>query len=446
VSRDALKRAACEAIDARREQIVSLGETILRHPETGFKETRTARLVADTLQQLGLEPQTGLAVTGVRARLEAASPGPTLAIMGELDALVVPEHPHADPKTGAAHACGHHVQIAATLGAAIGLTAAQAPRHLAGSLVFFAVPAEEFIEVEERLELRKNGKLEFLIGKPELIRLGYFDDVDLAMMMHAIGDAPATSLLVDSSNGSVIKRVRFLGKAAHAGATPQKGINALNAATLALSAIHMQRETFWEDDTIRVHPIVTKGGDSVSVVPAEVTVETHVRGKTQEALLDANAKVDRCMRAGAMAIGATVEIETIPGYLPQLNNRAMGELFGANIAALLGEAHFQLGGHRTSSTDMGDVGHLMPVIHPYIGGGTGVLHSADFRVVDPDLAYVTSAKLLAMTAIDLLADDARAARHIKATHTPRMTKAQYLEGQRRLFATARYGPDGSMVM
>lgn len=443
MQRDVLKRAVCEAIDARRDDIVSLGETIARHAETGFKETKTARLVADTFRKLGLEPQTDLAITGVKAQVEGASQGQTLAVMGELDGLFIPDHPQADPETGAAHACGHNVQIAAMLGAAIGLTTARAPRHLAGSLVFFAVPAEEFIEVEERLTLREEGKIEFLLGKPELIRLGQLDDVDLAMMMHAVGDAPATSILVDSSNGSVIKKVRFLGKAAHAGATPQKGINALNAATLALQAIHMQRETFKDEDTVRVHPIITRGGDSVSAVPAEVVVEMHVRARTHEAVLDANRKVDRALRAGAMAIGATVEIETIPGYLPQLNDRAMGELFGANVAALLGEGQFQLGGHRTSSTDMGDVGHLMPVIHPYVGGGTGVLHSADFRVVDPDLAYVTSAKLLAMTAIDLLADDAREARRIKAAHTPRMTKAQYLEGQRRLFATQRYGPEGA---
>ncbi len=442
MTREALKRAVCEAIDARRGEIVLLGETIASTPETGFKEARTARLVAEAFERLGLAPRAGLAITGVKARLEGASGGPTLAILGELDALLVPEHPQADPRTGAAHACGHHVQLAAMLGAAAGLSAAGAARHLAGSLVFFAVPAEEFIEVEERLALRREGRLEFLLGKPELIRLGHFDDVDLAMMVHAIGDAPAASLLVDSSNGSVVKRVRFLGKAAHAGATPHKGINALNAATLALQAIHMQRETFRDEDTIRVHPIITRGGDSVSAVPAEVRVETHVRGRTLEAILDANAKVDRSLRAGAMAIGAAVEIETIPGYLPQLNDRDFGELFGANVARLLGDGRFRMGGHRTSSTDMGDLGHLMPVIHPYVGGGTGALHSADFRVVDADLAYVTSAKLLAMTAIDLLADDAREARRILAGHRPKMTKAQYLEGQRRLFATARYGPDG----
>ena len=113
--------------------------------------------------------------------------------------------------------------------------------------------------------------------------------------------------------------------ASHAGGAPQLGINALSAAMLALNAIHAQRETFWDKDTIRIHPIITKGGDAVSVVPAEVHMETFVRGGSRDAIIDANMKVDRCLRAGAMAMGAEVEINTIPGYLPQRNDRGMGE-------------------------------------------------------------------------------------------------------------------------
>src|SRR5437764_11961932 len=105
---------------------------------------------------------------------------------------------------------------------------------------------------------------------------------------------------------------------------------------LALNAISAQRETFWEKDTIRIHPIITKGGDAVSVVPAEVTMETFVRGGSREAIVDANKKVDRCLRAGAMAMGAEAEIHTIPVYLPQHNDRQLGEMFGANVAALFG--------------------------------------------------------------------------------------------------------------
>jgi amidohydrolase len=444
--KEALKQAVCAAIDARREDIVRIGDTILHRPETGFQELHTARLVAEQMERLGLRPQTGLALTGVKGRLACGAEGagaggkagPALAILGELDSLRVSDHPLADPGTGAAHACGHNAQIAGMLGAAMGLLAAGAPASLAGSLVFFAVPAEEFIDVEQRLALREAKKLEFLTGKGEAIRLGHFDDIDLAMMIHTKNDDGAPAMMADTSNGAVIKKMRFLGRAAHAGSKPQIGINALNAANLALTAIALHRETFYDDDTIRIHPIITKGGDAVSVVPAEVTLETFVRGKTLSGIVDANRKVDRCLRAAAMAIGCEVEIQTIPGYLPQNNNRAMGELFGGNARSVMGARDFPMGGHRTGSTDMGDVGHLMPVIHPYVRGANGNAHAADWAIVDQTDAYLTPAKLLACTAIDLLWDDAGAARRVLADSPPKMGKDAYLQFCRDLFSTESY--------
>ncbi|NIP74068.1 MAG: peptidase dimerization domain-containing protein, partial [Gammaproteobacteria bacterium] len=250
-------------------------------------------------------------------------------------------------------------------------------------------PAEEFIEVEYRMGLREEQKLEFLTGKAELIRLGHFDDVDLAMMIHTKNGEGPPAMMADSSNGAVIKKIRFLGRAAHAGSKPQVGINALNAANLAMTAIALQRETFYDDDTIRIHPIITKGGDAVSVVPAEVTMETFVRGRTLEGIVDANRKVDRCLRAAAMAIGCEVEIQTIPGYLPQRNNRDIGALFADNVRDVMGADDFPIGGHRTGSTDMGDVGHIMPVIHPYVRGATGNAHAQNWTIADQSDAYVT---------------------------------------------------------
>jgi metal-dependent amidase/aminoacylase/carboxypeptidase family protein len=195
----------------------------------------------------------------------------------------------------------------------------------------------------------------------------------MAMMIHtgAASAGKARSAIADSSNGALVKQIRFVGRAAHAGGAPQLGINALNAAMLAMNAIAAQRETFWERDTIRIHPIITKGGDAVSVVPAEVTMETFVRGGSLEAILDANRKVDRCLRAGAMAMGAEVEIQTIPGYLPQRNDKRLGHIFGRNVEAIFGPDTFQNSGHRTGSTDMGDLAHLMPVIHPYVVAAEG---------------------------------------------------------------------------
>src|SRR6266702_1100544 len=241
--RDDLRRDVWQAIDRRRDEIIGLGEQIRRHPELGFKEFKTSRLVEQTLGKLGLSPRSGLAVTGVRA--------------------------------------------------AMGLMDARAAAHLAGRLVFFAVPAEEYGDIEWRVSQARAGKLEFLGGKPELLRLGHFDDVDLAMMIHTTSRAEEGKAGVPASNnGCIVKTVRYIGRAAHAGGAPHLGVNALYAAQIGLMAINAIRETFRDDDTIRVHPIITHGGSQVNVIPADVRLETYVRGKTVEAILDANVKVD----------------------------------------------------------------------------------------------------------------------------------------------------------
>ena len=250
---------------------------------------------------------------------------PDFALLGELDALVVVGHPVADPETGAAHACGHNAQIAGMLGAAMGLLDARAFDHLAGRVAFIGVPAEEYGDVAWRVTQRNAGKLEFLGGKPELLRLGHLDDVDMAMMIHATPRPEEGKFAIPvSNNGCVVKTVRYVGKAAHAGGMPHRGINALYAAQIGLMSINAIRETFRDEDTIRVHPIMTHGGSQVNVIPADVRLETFVRGKTLDAIADADRKVDRALRAGALALGAKVEIETLPGYMPHALRPAPG--------------------------------------------------------------------------------------------------------------------------
>ena len=304
-------------------------------------------------------------------------------MLGELDALVVAGHPEADAETGAAHACGHNAQIAGLLGAAMGLVDAKVSEHLAGRVAFFAVPAEEYGDIAWRVEQRREGTLEFLGGKPELLRLGHFDDVQLAMMIHTTSRSEDGKAGVPTSNnGCIVKTVRYAGKAAHAGGAPHLGVNALYAATIGLSAINAIRETFRDEDTIRVHPIVTHGGSQVNVIPADVRIETYVRGRTVEAIVDAERKVDRALKAGALALGATVEIETLPGYLPMQCDAVMTRYFKETAAALVGAEHYRQIGHRTGSTDMGDLSQVMPILHPYLGGARGSGHGADFAIVD----------------------------------------------------------------
>jgi amidohydrolase len=432
MTRDELKRQVFEAIDRRGEEIIGLGERIRRHPELGFKEFKTARLVEEALGKLGLAPRAGLALTGVRAEATGrAGAGPTLALLGELDGLVVTGHPEADPATGAAHACGHNAQIAGLLGAAMGLLDAGALDHLTGRVVFFAVPAEEYGDVEWRVSQARAGKLEFLGGKPELLRLGHFDDVDLAMMIHSTARPEDGKAGVPASNnGCVVKTVRYLGRAAHAGGAPHLGVNALYAAQIALAAINAIRETFKDEDTIRVHPIITHGGSQVNVIPAEVRLETYVRGRSVEAIMEANAKVDRALRAGALALGARVEIETLPGYMPMQCDPTMARSFKETAIRLFGEEHYRQIGHRTGSTDMGDLSQVMPVLHPYIGGARGTGHGPDYAIVDKPLAYLGIAKALAAMAVDLLADGGAGAREVLRGARPPMTREQYLLFQR----------------
>jgi amidohydrolase len=439
MDREQLKRQVCDTVERRRADIIEIGEDIMRHPELGFKEFRTSRVVAQEFERLGLSCQQGLAITGVKATLKGGKPGPTVALIGELDSLIVWDHPQANPETGAAHACGHNAQIAGMLGAARALIETGAIDHLAGNLVFFAVPAEEYVEVEYRARLVQEGKLEFLGGKPELVRLGHFDDVDMAMMIHTTSNVEDKASVSASSNGCVVKLIRYLGRASHAGGAPHLGVNALSAAMLGLSAINAQRETFQDDDSIRVHPIITHGGDLVNIIPAEVRMETYVRGKTTDAILDADRKVDRALRAGALGMGAEVEIRSFPGYFPLVNSQGMAAIFKRNAAEyLFNPAEVKDVGHGAGSTDMGDLSYIMPALHPMITGAYGDFHSREWHIARPDHGYLAPAKALALTAIDLLWDTAAEARRVLETDRPRMTKCEYLRFQRAMFRTERY--------
>lgn len=423
-----LKQRVLAAIDARRDEIIAIGEKIRVNPELGYKEHNTAALVEEVYRQLGLEYTSGLAITGSKAELPGQAKDIRVAIMGELDAVVCPEHPDAHPETGAAHSCGHNAQVAAMLGVAMGLLDAQAMSHLGGDVVLMAVPAEEPVEIEWRQRLREKGKISFLGGKQEMIALGYLDDIDITVMFHSTATQPNRKAVVGgTANGFVAKFIKYKGKEAHAGGAPHIGINALNAAMLGLQSIHANRETFKDEDTIRIHPIVTKGGDLVNIVPADVRMETYVRGKTMEAILDASKKVNRSLRAGAMAVGAEVEITEIPGFLPRINNRRLSDLMKANLIELLGAEEVAEGTHGTGSSDIGDVSHIMPAIHPYVAGVEGAAHTKDYQVVDPELFYIVPTKAMAMTVIDLLYGQAEEAKAVKAENPPALSKAEYLK-------------------
>ncbi|MCH7737877.1 MAG: amidohydrolase [Chloroflexi bacterium] len=435
LSVEELQKRACETIEKRKKEIVGLAQQVLANPEAGFRETKTAQLVSQKFQELGVQHESGLALTGLKGRIPGgAGPGPTVAVIGELDSLVVTEHPNADPDTGAAHACGHHCQIGMMLGATMGLLTPEVVAQLSGVIVPFAVPAEEFIEVEQRLEMRDQGKLEFLGGKQELIRLGEFDDVDIAMMCHTASDMGERKFAMGgTSNGHVVKFVRYTGVGAHAGSLPHRGVNALNAASFAIQAINALRETHRADDTVRIHGIMTKGGEAVSAVPSDVRLEWRVRSSTPKVVVENSRAVDRCFKAGALAVGASVNITTIPGYLPMRHDSKLQDIFRRTAVGLLGEQAtlvMPARRNRGGSTDMGDLSHLIPACHPYASGAVGPGHSKEYVITDYETAVIVPAKIMAMVVIDLLADGAKRAKEVKAHHRPLMTKQAYIKFQR----------------
>ena len=426
MTKEALKARCLQLIEDNKAAIIDIGQEIFAHPELGFKEHNTAALVRSTFERLGIPYRDKLAITGVRGDLKGRSDGPRVMVMGELDAVVCPLHPQADRTTGAAHSCGRNAQIASMLGAAMGL--APLADQLDGNVAFVAVPAEEYVELEYRERLRQEGQIRFFGGKQEYLRLGVLDDIDMGMMIHSHAGVRDRHFLINcDSSGFLGKLIRFTGREAHAGARPFDGINALNAAALSLRAINSQRETFRDKDRIRVHPIITKGGDLVNIVPADVRMETYVRGTNLEGILDASEKVNRSLQGCAYAIGAKVDIQEMPGYLPLIQNPVLSDLFAANAETLLGAGTNIYGQELMGATDAGDVSSFMPFIHISTGGYDGDAHSQNFTVCDPEMAYVMPAKAMAMTVIDLLWDGAAQARAIRDAAAPKFTRESYLQ-------------------
>ena len=429
MTKEELKQKVCDAIDKRAEDIMSFGTSVFNEPELGYKETKTSAKVQEAMDKLGIPYTTGWGITGVKGRLTGKHSKRTVAVMGELDSIVCRRHPSADPVTGAAHCCGHFIQISDMLGVAMALKDAGAMDYLGGDVVFFAVPSEECIEIEYRKKLMDEGKIHFFGGKQEIILQGGFDDIDAAMEMHAYStDDPEGNIILNGGmSGFITKLIEYHGKAAHAAGQPHLGVNALNACMLGIMGVNALRETFQEKDHVRFHPIITSGGDLVNVVPDLVRMESYVRAASADAMKFYNDRINRALRAGADASGATCEIKDMPGYLPMEQDKALGKICEANADAIFGKEHVDTNPpFNAGSTDVGDICNLMPCIHPHVGGVHGALHSAEFELFQKQAAYIKTTKVMAMTVIDLLYDDAQGLEDILKDYKPRMTKEQYL--------------------
>lgn len=429
MNKEDLKKLVIEAIDQNRDKIIEVGKNIYKNPEYGYKEYETTKAVTNFFKnELNLKTEENIAVTGCLCKVsDGKKEGLNIAVLGELDAISCKEHKDAND-IGASHTCGHNIQIAGMLGCAVGLVKSGVLEKIGGTVSFMATPAEEFIELQYRQKLKNEGKITYFGGKQELVKKGYFDDVDISLMFHSLDLGENKALVGPESNGFIGKNVKFIGKEAHAGSVPYDGINALNAAMLAINNVNALRETFKESERVRFHPILTKAGDIVNVVPADVEMESYVRARTINGMQHYNEKINEALKAGASAIGAKIEITEIPGYLPILRYKNLDEIFKDNLINIgLKENDIVDGGDFTGSFDFGDISHIMPTLHPMIGGISGALHTREFQVVDEELAYIVPAKAMANTVVDLLFDNGKIGKAVLDEFTPVITKEQYLE-------------------
>ncbi len=386
-----LKERATARIDALRDEFVQISDAIHRAPELAFQEFKSAALLCDTLAAHGFDVQRGAGglETAFRAEASGAGEGPTIALLAEYDAL---------PEIG--HACGHNIIGTAAIAGAVGVKAVV--DDLPGKGVVLGAPAEE------------GGG-----GKVILLANGAFAGVDAAMMVH-----PSTYTIVNRpSLASMRLTVEFTGKASHAAASPEDGINALEAVILTFNNVNGLRLHLKSD--ARVHGIITHGGTAVNIIPDRATALFSVRAATQGYADEVLRRVVQCAEAAGIATGAQLKWDVRPGYAAMIPNGVLGRLFADNWRSIGIEVRDPMANERMGSTDFGNVSQAMPAIHPYIAIAPEETagHTVEFREASASPAghagLINAAKAMAMTTIDLLANpellDAARAEFVAAT-------------------------------
>ncbi len=369
-----VKASALQTVEAIRPTLVRLSKRIHQHPEVKFEEHKASRWLSETAAEAGfrVEQPIGGLDTAFRASHAGKKEGPTVAYLAEYDAL---------PKLG--HACGHNLIGTASLGAALALRSVV--DDLGGSVQLIGTPGEE------------GGG-----GKVILAEAGVFDGVDAALMFHP---SPQTILW----KLALARRklfIEFFGKAAHAASCPEKGISALDAVIQTFLSINALREHTVE--TARIHGIITDGGDAPNIVPDYAACLFYVRAMDDsycDALLE---KVKDCARGAALATGARVEMEMQGAYRSLRTNLPLAQAFKENLEALGWTFANVDPAKGIGSTDMGNVSHVTPALHPYLSIGPEdlVVHSPEFaEAATSEQAFeamMDAAKALAATGIDVL--------------------------------------------
>jgi amidohydrolase len=369
-----VKDAACAAVDAVADELIRASHDIHARPELGYEERYASARLADLLGEHGVateRPAFGIE-TAFAGR--AGSDGPLVVVCCEYDAL-----------PGIGHGCAHNVIGAMGVGAGIALAAVT--DACGGRVLVLGTPAEEL-----------NGG-----GKVRLLEAGAFDGATAAMMAHPEGgDVERVPYLATDT-----LEVVFHGVAAHASSGPWKGVNALDALVLGYSAVSALRQQLRPEE--KVHGIITDGGAAENTIPARAAGRWKVRARTTRGLEELKRKVLACFEGAAQQTGATLEHTWIKGYREVRANRALAAAYRRNGEAL-GRAFVEphlIPIHVAGSTDMGDVSHVVPSIHPAIAAFPPSVpgHSEELArwaaSEAADRAVVDGAKMLAMTAIDV---------------------------------------------
>jgi amidohydrolase len=365
------------AVDDLAPLLRDVATKIHANPELRFEEHRAAAWLTEAIESKGVtvERSAGGLSTAFRAR--SGKKGPRVAILAEYDAL---------PEIG--HACGHNLIAASALGAFLAL--AKQGDAIGGSVEIIGTPAEE------------GGG-----GKIKLLEAGVFDGVDAAMMFHPFD----RDLLGHEALAMLRVSVRFSGKPSHAAIAPWDGQSALTACLDTFRLIDSQRVHF--HDGVRVHGYITNGGQAVNIIPEAAAAEFSVRARDSRELERILAIVERCARGAAMASGVAIEIEKHQGYKDMINNSALARRFGDHLTALGREAAPNDPTCGAGSTDMGDISHAVPSIHPYLAicdRGVTTCHQHAFAECAVSArgfdTMLVAAKVLALTALDAIGDPA----------------------------------------
>jgi amidohydrolase len=376
---DALKRRVADAVERLGDELTALSLDIHAHPELAFEETRAADRVGRFLTEHGFKVEAGVGgiPTAFRASLEIG-PGPTLAILCEYDAL-----------PGVGHACGHNVIAAAGAGAGAALMAARDGLP-SGRVVVIGTPAEE-----------RGG------GKGCLVEAGLFRDVDAAMMIHGFD----RTLLHQDLLGVARVTFEWEGRAAHASVDPWEGVNALDACVATFNGVAMLRQQMRPD--CRIHGVVAEGGIAGNIIPERAVADFNVRGPSLEAMWALHRRVVACAEAAALASATRLTVTRHPDvYEPMRRNHGLLDVFAANLGAS-GLAEGPAAPDRLASSDIGNVSQVTPTIHAWVqiaALGTAI-HTREFAgaaaAPSARVGLLAGAKLMALSAVDLLADPSR---------------------------------------